>query len=301
MIKEAVEMGTVPPEDLVLRRQVPMVIPREIRELSLAGQLPSGEIAYYDAAEPDTLRLVDPLTFKPIMRLGVEKRISIGEARKKFPAVILHVSCRTPENSYEEIIRGFTELLRRTSEKEEGIITQQNLGVIFIVEEKGEDQRLGWRQEQLKNTGLVVDRTRGGSVIVAENYIISFARRPMQRGPVDLTKGPRSGNMVGPFIQEIEDLALQQGFTADTSRLRGEASVTGNPPRTIASLRDGSSVTFVGEDLDGRRIVVDRSRGTEIITPGRGALEEIADRARRNSGADNQEKNISMATLSKPA
>lgn len=290
MVEAAERIVQTQPEAFVLRLQFPMVIPEEIRGLELAGQLPEGEIAYYDAAEAGTLRLVDPQTFKPIIRQGVDKRISIGEVNKRFAAVILHLPCRTPENSYEGIIKRFSELLKRTSEREGGIITQQNLGAIFIVEEKGEDQRVGWRKKQLKNAGLVVDRTRASSVIVAEDYVISFARRPMQRSPVDLTKGERSRNMVGPFIQEIEDSALRQGFTADTSELRREVRATGNPPRTIASLRDGTSVTFVGEDLDGRPIVVDRSRGTETVTPGREVLEEIADRARRTSGADNQEK-----------
>jgi hypothetical protein len=283
MTTETSQGGAVFSEALVLRPQTPMVIPREIMELRLAGQLPKGEIVYYDASEPDTLRLVDPQTFKPIIRHGVEKRISIGQAHKRLAAVILRVPCRTPGNSYEEIIRRFSELLKRTSEREEEIITQQNLGAIFIVEEKGEDQRIGWRQEQLKNAGLVADRTRGGSVIKTEDYIISFARRPAQRSPVDLTKGPKSGSMVGPLIREIENSAARQGFTADTSELKREVKSTGNPPRTIASLRDAASATFVGENLDGKQIVVDRSRGVETVTPGREHLLEIAGRAREKT------------------
>ncbi|OGH17931.1 MAG: hypothetical protein A2868_03870 [Candidatus Levybacteria bacterium RIFCSPHIGHO2_01_FULL_40_15b] len=274
------------PEAFTLRPQFPMVIPKEIRGLELAGQLPGGEIAYYDANEPHTLRLVDRGTLKPVTKKGVEVRLNLlnfDKAPRRLAAVILNVPPRTPDNSYEEVIERFSKILKRTSKREEGIITKQYLGVIFIVEGKGEDQRVGWRKRQFRKMGLVVANRHEGSVIVRDNYIISFARRPMQRSPVDLTQGARSRYMVGPFIQEIEDLAERQGFTADTSGLRGEARRTLNPPRTIAELRDGSSgVIFVGEDSDGERIVVDRTGRSEFVTPSREALKEMAERARPN-------------------
>ncbi|MBI4091967.1 MAG: hypothetical protein HY427_02070 [Candidatus Levybacteria bacterium] len=284
--------GRIPLEALALRLQFPMVIPGEIRGLELAGQLPEGEIAYYDSNEPDTLRLVDRETFKPVIKKGVEVRLNLenfDKVPRRFSAVILNVPPRTHENAFDETIRRFSALIKRTSTREEGIITEQHLGAIFIVEGKGEDQRVGWRKKQLRKMGFVLVDRREGSVIVRDNYIISFARRPMQRGPIDLTQGERSRYMVGPFIQEIEDSAQRQGFTADASSLIREVRATGNPPRTIASLRDGSGVTFVGEDSDGKRIVVDRRGASEVVTPSIKALEEVAERAKPANGTGRPE------------
>ena len=279
-------------EALVLRPQFPMVIPEEIRGFVLFGQLPEGEIAYCDINEPDSLRLVDRETFKPVTKKGVEVRLNLGNsdtAHRRFAAVILNVPPRTPENAFYETISRLAGLLKRTSKREEGIITEQHLGVIFIVEGKGTDQRVGWRQEQLRRAELVVDRRRGGSVIVNGDRIISFARRPMQRGPIDLTQGERSKHMVGPFLDQIETSADRQGFRVDTSSLREEARRTRYPPGTIANLRDGGNVVFEGEDPDGRRIVVDRTGRSEVVTPSRKVLEEMAQRAGPVNGTERPE------------
>ena len=279
-------------EAFALRPQFPMVIPEEIRGLELAGQLPEGEIAYYDANEPDILRLVDRGTFRPVTKKEVEVRFNLpnfDKAPRKLAAVILNVPPRTPENAFDETIRRFCALLKRTSKREEGIITEQHLGAIFIVEGRGEDQRVGWRQEQLRRAELVVNRRSKGSVIVSGDRIISFARRPMQRSPIDLTKGPRSGNMVGPFIQEIEDSAQRQGFTADTSRLREKARRTLNPPVTFHDLRYGGETDYVGIDDDGREVRVKREGGVEFVTPSREALEEIAERTKPANGTGRPE------------
>ena len=292
MAGTAERIAPTQPEALVLRPQIPMAIPKEIRGLELAGQLPEGDIAYFDANEPDTLRLVDRGTLKPVTKKGVEVRLNLAnfaKAARKFAAVILNVPPRTPENAFDETIRDFCALLKRTSKREEGIITEQHLGVIFIVEGKGEDQRVGWRQEQLRRDELVVDRRRGGSVIVSGDRIISFARRPMQRSPIDLTRGPISGNMVRPFAEQIRVSAQRQGFTADPLRLEQEARRTRNPPRTIDNLRDGGETDYVGIDDDGREVRVKREGGVEFVTPSREALEEIAERTKPANGTGRPE------------
>lgn len=268
-------------EALTFRVQVPMVIPKEIRDLKPAGQLPAGNIAYFDFADPDTLRFVDQETWRPVTKKGVEARISIDKAVNRFAGIILHSPARTPENSLEDKISQLSALLKRTSKREEGITTQQNLGVLFIVEDKGEDQRIGWRQEQLTRNGLVVDTTRGESVRITDSSIISWGRRPKQHAAVDLTKGERSQHMINPFIQAIEDAASNQGFTADTTRLRQEARATRFPPRTIANLRDGRNVVYEGADDSGKRILVDRSRtGSDFVSPGKEVLQRATQQQR---------------------
>lgn len=291
-MKETAERIVPQLEAFALRLQFPMVIPEEIRHLEVTRQLPEGEIAYHDVNEPDTLRLVARETFRPVTKKGIEVRLNLKNLDKfprRFAAVILKVPPRTPENAFDETIRGFSALLKRTSKREEGIIIEQHLGAIFVVEGRGEDQRVGWRQEQLRRAELVVERRSGGSVIISGDRIISFARRPMQRGPTDLTQGERSRYMIGPFLDQIETLADEQGFRADTSSLREEARKTRYPPGTIANLRDGGKVVFEGEDSDGKRIVVDRTGGSEVVTPSRKALEEMVERAKPVNGTGRPE------------
>ncbi len=50
----------------------PMVIPEEIKNLELTGQIPTGEVAYFDITNPN-LRLVDRKTWQPVMHGGREK------------------------------------------------------------------------------------------------------------------------------------------------------------------------------------------------------------------------------------
>ena len=255
-----------------------MAIPKEIRDLRLSGQLPTGNIAYLDTKEPDTLRLLDQTTWKPVKKMGVEIRLDPNRIARRFPAVIVHVPSRSPDNSFDEIISRLSKFLKRTSQREDRIVTLQNLGALFVVEDKGQDLKIGWRQTQLTRAGLVVDRTQGGSVVVNGDYIISFARRPKQRSPIDLTKGERSQYMVEPFIQEIEAAAERQGFTANTSRLRQAAKATRNPRQTIGDLRYGMDVDYETANNDGKRILVHRSESTETVTPNREALQELTRR-----------------------
>jgi hypothetical protein len=168
-------------ESLVLAP--PMVIPEEIKNLELTGQIPTGEVAYFDITNPN-LRLVDRKTWSPVLHDGKEKVVDPNHLPKTFAAIILHTPPRTPENSYEEEIHKLSNLLRRSSKKDDNKGTiQQNLGVLFIVEDKGEDTRIGWRQDALAIKGvkgLVVDTSHEGSVIVTDSHIISFARLQKQ-------------------------------------------------------------------------------------------------------------------------
>lgn len=269
-------------ENLSLRPQIPMVIPREIRDLRLTDQLPKGDIAYFDTAEPDTIRLVDPITWKPVSKKGAEVRIRLERMNKRFAGIILHTPSRTPESSFDQEIKMLSALIRRTSVKEDGVTTQQNLGALFVVEDRGSDVRIGWRQQQLSRNGLVVDKRRDESIVTTDAYIISQGRRPRQHGVINLETGERSRYMVGPFIDAIEEAASAQGFTVDTRRLKGEARATKFPPGTIANLRDGGNVVYEGTDDSGKRISLVRSRkGTDTFSPSRGAFSTLAQEGKK--------------------
>jgi hypothetical protein len=97
-----------------------------------------------------------------------------------------------------------------------------------------------------------------------------------KKNMVDLTKGQKSQYMFPDFPDKIKRDAEQQGFHADTSRLDREARATSNPPKTIANLRDGNEVVYEATDIDGKRIVVDRSGGSEVVVPSREALQGLA-------------------------
>jgi len=244
-------------ENLVL--SPPMVIPEEIKDIELTGQIPAGEIAYFDIANPN-LRLVDRKTWRPVMHGGREKGTDPKHLPKKFAAIILHTPPRTPENSYEEEIYRLSSLLKRSSKKDENKVTvQQNLGVLFIVEDLASDMRIGWRQDALaiKGTkGLVVNKAHEGSFMVTDSHIISFARRQKQFPTIDMSKGQRSGNMVPPFVNSIQRHAATAGLTANTDELEDNWHATKNVPETLSAMRDGNGVVLEGMDDDGHPIIV---------------------------------------------
>jgi len=251
---------------LALRMQIPMVIPKEIKDLELFGQLPKGDIAYIDVSEPDTIRFVDQETWHPITKGGIEKRTNFEHAPKRFAAIIVHTPPRTPENSYTENIHQVSSLLRRHVSKDEaGATTGQDLGTLFIVEDKGEDVRVGWRQRQLAQEGLVIDPKHNKSIITTDQHIITFARRRKQHPAVNLYQG-RSGYMIGPFTEETRVRAESLGLSADTTKSEHDARATRNPRRVINALRDGEA-ELTGMDEDGHPIIVstDKSGVTTVL------------------------------------
>ena len=263
------ELSTAPfnPErsDLTLQAQIPITIPEELRNLRLADQLPGGNVAYIDALEPDTLRLIDPATWKTITRKGVDLRLGVeANGGRKFSGIIFHTPSRTQEESYEGEIAKLAPLLTRTSKQTEGIITEQNLGTLFVVEDRGADELVGWREEQLRRNGLMVDRQKGEkAVVVTANSIISQGRRKKQHSAVDLTKGRISGNMFNHFTDAIERGAEAQGLSADTKRLQREARATKFPPKTLNNLREGGNTDYVGSDDSGNATFLSISRSGE--------------------------------------
>lgn len=281
------EAGTVTgisPQDVEnpLRMQFPMVIPKEIRDLELAGQLPPGDIAYFDVSDPDQrLRFVDRKTWKPVKtRRGIEKRINPDRAPKTFAGIILHTPPRTPENFYGEEIQRLSSLLRRKApEDDNGLTIEQQLGTLFIVEDRGEDTGIGWRQDTLSikgKKGLVVDTSHEGSVVITDSHIISFARRQRQYPTISLANGEISGNMVPPFVDEIQRIANAIGLTANTTELEQNWHATKNVIETLTAVKDGNGVTFEGMDNNGRPIVITVSlKGITTITNKEGLLELI--------------------------
>jgi hypothetical protein len=258
-------IGGFPGENLELKGQYPMVIPEALRNLELAHQLPSGDISYFDVAEPDNFRLVNRETWQGILKKGIERRIRKEEAFKhRFAAIILHTPARTSDAPYEKEIKELSRFIRRTSEKENGITVEQNLGMLFVVEEKGKDQNVGWRQAQLTRSGLVVEKTHGGSVVVTDLHVISFGRRQKQRPVVDLTRGRISKNIVEPFLAKVEKDADIQGLTADTSKLRESLQATNNIPRALSDLKDANRVTFT--DRGGETLERSENKGDVPIT-----------------------------------
>ena len=262
-------------ENLALK--VPMVIPKEIEELEDAGQLPAGGIVYFDIADPE-LRPVDRTTWRPIMKARKEKRLNPNRIPKTFAAIILHTPARTPDNSYEDIINKLSTLLMRSMQKDEnGVTTGQKLGTLFIVEDRGEDTGIGWRQDKLAikgKKGLVVDTTHEGSVTVTDSYILSYARRKMQQSVKDLGTS-RAGPMEEPFIQKLTTNAERQGFTIDTTRIRKRFHATKYPPGAIAALKDGNGAIYTTMNADGKQITVDVSEdGITTVYPSQEALKE---------------------------
>jgi hypothetical protein len=257
--------------ELFLKPQVPMAIPKEIKDLALSKQLPPGNVGYIDILEPDSIRLISQQDWRPVSPRGIDKRLSVeGNKGREFPAIILHTPSRTPDNSYDEEIARLAELLRRTSSREEGIIIQQRLGTLFVVEDRGEDERVGWRENQMRNHGLVVQKEKGErSVRVSSDYVISQGRRHKQRSAVDLTKGRISGNMFDHFTDQIEESAAEQGLIADTSNLKREAKATRFVPRTLDNLREGGNVTYVGQGESGATTFERTKKGTDLVTPNR--------------------------------
>jgi len=265
-------------ESLDLRMQTPMVIPKEIKNLELSGQLPKGDIAYIDVSEPDTIRLVDQETWHPITKGGIEKRANFEHAQKRFAAIILHTPSRTPENSYTENIHQVSNLLKiHVSKDGSGATTGQDLGTLFIVEDKGKDTGIGWRQKQLTQEGLVVNPGHNKSVITTDKYVITCARRRKKRLIVDLGKGVRSRNMVPPFIDSIQRRAEQHGLTADSKALEREWHATKNVRRTLSNIRDGNNVTFEGMDDDGHPIHSITEKGVTTVYNEEG-LRNLTDR-----------------------
>jgi len=269
-------------ESLVLRLQFPMVIPKEIKELKLANQIPGGDIAYFDSQEPDQLRLVDQVTWKPSLKKGREIRESLSKATRRFAAIIVHVPARTPDNSYLETIIKLSELLRRTSEKIDGIMIHQNMGALFIIEDKGEDARIGWRQKELSKADLVVDKTRDNSVMVKEDCIISWGRRQKQHSAIDLTKGTNSKFLLERLIHEIGNVADRMGVEVDTSRLLQDAMASKNPVQTIANYRDQMNIDMKITDPDGKEIFVRRLKTTQAVSSDRGLPQEVMIKPEQN-------------------
>jgi len=270
-------------ENLVLNP--PMVIPEEIKDIELTGQIPAGEIAYFDIANPN-LRLVDRKTWQPVMHGGREKGTDPKHLPKTFAAIILHTPPRTPENSYEEEIYRLSNLLKRSSKKDENKVTvQQNLGVLFIVEDLASDMRIGWRQDALAikgARGLVVNKTHEGSVIVTDSHIISFARRQKQFPTIDMSRGQRSRHMVPPFVNNIQRHAENAGLTANTDELENNWHATKNVPETLSAMRDGNGVEYEGMDDDGHPIIVHTDiSGITTVTNEEG-LRQLTERQQKN-------------------
>jgi len=253
----------IPPESLDLKAQHPMVVPGIIKDLELVRHLPLGDIAYFDVAEPDNFRLVNRETWQGKLTKGVEKRILREEKSKHgFAAIILHTPARTEDASHEEEIgKLFRLLARRTPKKENGKTVDQRLAMLFVVEEKGKDRTIGWRQDQLRRNGLVAEKTRGGSVIITDSHIISFGRREKLSPVINLEEGPSTKHMIPSHLERIHREADARGQTADTSELEKALRMTKKIRRDLDLLKDGGLTTYT--DSGGE--VVERSdKGADV-------------------------------------
>lgn len=274
-------------EKLILRVQFPMVIPKEIKTFNLTKQLPPGDIAYFDPRELNTLRFIDQITWAPIVKKGVEIRANPREVKHRYAALIIYTPPRNPDDTVDNIIQQLSHLLKITSKKENRITIEQNLGVLFIVEQKDKDQRIGWRQNQLTRSGLVVDKKKGESVVLTDSYIISFARRQKQHPTINLSKGKISRNMIRPFIEAVKRHAGRRGFTANTTELEKEAMITDKPQVTIVNLRDGRNVTYEAEDSNGKKIIIRVSeKGDEFVSAGKETLKEFVEQQKQTKRSE---------------
>jgi hypothetical protein len=235
------------PFDLLRPPQEPIVFPNFLRGDRRWQQLPPGDIVYINATKPDELpervTMLDQQGH-PIKRHGHNWERPIEEP-SRVPAVVIHTGKRTPEQSYEDVIEEATKkLTRRVHRDTVGGIVEQNLGFVVIVEDKGEDTRVGWRQEQLTRHGLVKDKEGDEKVvIVTDNNIITLGRIEKKVGTVNIAKSPKAGYHARSASDRIKRMK-SAGLIVDSSELTKDAEASSFPPRTIDNLKDLNGVTI---------------------------------------------------------
>ncbi len=162
-------------EDLELKPQYPVIVPAGLRDSELMKQRPDGPIIFVDSRDPNTATVINQDTWGPkLKRDGRAETIAISSiALRRFAAIILHTSPRTPEDSHDKTIEILSGLLKKPNDA----IANQHLGVIAVVEDQGSDTRTGWREDGLRKHGIIIDR-RGGkqAVFQSGDYTISMGR-----------------------------------------------------------------------------------------------------------------------------
>lgn len=235
------------PVDLLRPPQEPIVFPNILRSDRRWQQLPPGDIVYINAAQPD--QLPENVTMldqqgHPIQRHGHNWERPIFEP-SRVPAVVIHTGTRTPDKSYEDVIEEATKKLTRRVHRDKlrGIV-EQNLGFVVVVEDKGDDTHVGWRQEQLTRHGLVKDKEGDEKVvIVTDNNVITLGRIEKKVGAVSITKSPRAGFYAKDANARIDRIEAS-GLQVNRSALNRDAESSTFPPRTIENLRDLNGVTI---------------------------------------------------------
>lgn len=237
--------------DILRSPQIPVEFPNGIRTTRLWQQLPPGQIAYLDTRlDPHTVHFLDQ-EGHPVMVHGVEKTEDIRKKEKaKNPAVVIHTPPRTPENSFGEYLDPVVErLTRKTTRDHLKRIIEQSMGVLVIVEDVGDDVRIGWREDQLRSLGLVVDKERGERIVFQSgNKLVTMGRIVKKRGPVDLRSGEKSRFMVDPMITHTKERLEGNANTVDTSGISREADASDMPPRTFENLRDGNNIKITSPE-----------------------------------------------------
>lgn len=245
-------------ENLVLEPQIQLIIPPEIKRQRLAEQLTGGDIAYIDFEDYETVRLVKKSTWQPARnKHGIEQKLPLSQiGNRRFNAIIFVTPPRTEEDSLEEQISFLAKHLGRKTDRREGTDAIHHSGTLFVVEPRaGNDERAGWRQDQLTRSGLVVEHIKGKkSVLKTDDFIISMGRREKGHVPIDLTKGEISGRMYTDIPDATERLVEDQGSQADTTSVRQESRRTFNPPRTIQNLKRGGNTRYTMMDEDGKEL-----------------------------------------------
>lgn len=281
-----------PRPDLVLEGQQELVIPNEIKNLRLTEQLTGGNIAYIDLEDFQKVRLVDRKTWQPLKRHGHYETLPLSEIQnRKFNAIIFVTPPRTKEENLDEHVKFLAKHIGRKTERKDGNDNPHHSGTLFIVEARGSgDERIGWRQDQMTQAGLVVDKIKGEkSVILTDDYIISMGRREKARLPIDLTKGKTSGNMYTDIPDATERLVEDQGAHADTSNVRQESKATYNPPRTINNLKRGGNTRFTMTNEDGKELFYEVDRDGIITSNNPDAFKNIYTTPKRENILDHKD------------
>lgn len=250
------------PSDLLRPPQEPIVFPNILRTDRRWQQLPPGEIVYIDANKPDTLPTTITMLNQqghPVKEHGHNRERPFSEPQR-VPAVVIHTGPRTPEQAYDLVIEEATEkLTRRTLRDNLKRIKEQHLGFVVIVEDKGKDTTIGWRQAQLTKHGLVKDKDGDEKVVIeTENSIVTLGRIEKLKGPVDLSKSQRAANANARITY-----MRGRGIGVDATRLNRDAEASHFPPRTIENLDDLNGIRIT-DPLTGCSIERD-SKG--ITTP----------------------------------
>lgn len=266
---------------LELRAQRVPFIPRALTESEIAKQLPDGDVAYIFADDPNVAIAVDQKTWKPIMEGGKKRTRKMRTynvamiAGRRFAAVIVSTPpLRRDDEHFEDTLKRAGQIVGRDIDKtESGIITNQNLGAVFILEGKPTEEQIkqgeqqnnkydrfkNWRTELLRDATKEIKISWGNEKIKTvmtnvnvrndlDNVIITEGRLGKERSPIDLLHTGKTQYWLAHQLERIPLVYGRLGYSVDIRRLIKDLSASKNPPLAIVNAKDANDTTFVDNE-----------------------------------------------------